>query len=294
MSRMTLMHGIPAAGKSERAKEIMKEQGGTVRINKDLLRTMLHFDKFNGKNERITSDVAYKLAEFLIGKNLNVIIDDTNLNPTVHQSWKDLGHMLGAKVHTEDIDTPIGECLVRDGNREKSVGSHVIIKMALQYKEFMKGQKVVLCDLDGTLCDVEHRRHFLTDDPNRKDWKSFFEGLPQDTLREDVAEKVMTAMSENKAHLILVSARPEEYREATMNWLAEQGQKYQGKFPSFVTLIMRADNDSREDSIIKKEIYDKYLKDLDIVKIFDDRPRVIRMWESLGLPVEDVGNGEEF
>lgn len=294
MPRMTLMRGIPASGKSERSKEIMKEQGNTVRVNKDLIRTMLHFDKFTPKNERITAMVAERIVEAAIEHNLNVIVDDTNLNPTTYNSWKALGHRLGAKVHTEDLDTPIGECLVRDACREKTVGAHVIIKMALQYKEFMKGQKVVLCDLDGTLCDVEHRRHFLTDDPDRKDWKSFFEGLPQDTLREDVAEKVMTAMAENKAHLILVSARPEEYREATMNWLAEQGQKYQGKFPSFVTLIMRADNDSREDSIIKKEIYDKYLKDINIVKIFDDRPRVIRMWESLGLPVEDVGNGEEF
>lgn len=40
--------------------------------------------------------------------------------------------------------------------------------------------------------------------------------------------------------------------------------------------------------------YDKYLTGLEILKVFDDRPSVIRMWRENGLLVEDVGNGEEF
>lgn len=57
---------------------------------------------------------------------------------------------------------------------------------------------------------------------------------------------------------------------------------------------MRDAGDKREDTIVKSEIYDKYLKDLNIINIYDDRPSVIRMWRAKGLNVVDVGQGIEF
>lgn len=286
------MEGLPASGKSTLAEEICKKKNA-VRVNKDLIRTMLHYDKFTGKNESLTADAAEAIVERFLSKGVSVVIDDTNLNPKTMQYWKDKGAVFGAKVSVESLNTDIGECIQRDNLREKRVGEHVITKMALQYKDYMKGQKVVICDLDGTICDVEHRRHFLTDGP-KKDWGSFFKEMDNDTLREDVVEQVMAALKEHNAKLIFVSARPEEYRERTMKWFVKQAFELNKVFPSFVTLLMRNDNDSREDSIIKSELYDKYLKNLNIVKVFDDRPRVIRMWRERGLDVVDVGNGEEF
>ena len=47
---------------------------------------------------------------------------------------------------------------------------------------------------------------------------------------------------------------------------------------------MRAGQDRREDSIIKKEILDKMPK-AKIELVLDDRPRVIRMWRDNGLEV---------
>ena len=70
-------------------------------------------------------------------------------------------------------------------------------------------------------------------------------------------------------------------------WLADNKVNY------FV-LIMRDAHDKRPDVMVKQEIYDKYLKKLNIWKVFDDRPSVIKMWRENGLLVEDVGNGEEF
>ena len=164
--------------------------------------------------------------------------------------------------------------------------------MALQYKDYMKGEKVVLCDLDGTICDVMHRLGYVKN--GNKDWKSFFEAMDDDTLRVEVIEQVMAVMKQENAHLIFISARPEKYRERTMNWFVKQAFELGHTFPSFVTLLMRPDGDSREDSIVKKEMYNKYLKNLDVVRVFDDRPRVIRMWREMGLEVTDVGSGEEF
>lgn len=294
MKKLTLLQGLPASGKSTLAEELVAN-GGTIRVNKDLIRTMLHYDKFTGKNESMTSEAEFAVAEAAVSNNFDVVVDDTNLNPRTVEAWRNWAKQADHECHVEviDVNTDIAECIRRDNTREKRVGEHVITKMALQYKDYMKGEKVVVCDLDGTICDVEHRRHFLTDGP-KKDWGSFFKAMDDDTLREDVIEQVIQAMLDNKAKLIFVSARPEEYRERTMQWFVKQAFELNKKFPSFVTLLMRNSHDSREDSIVKREIYDKYLKNLDIVKVFDDRPRVIRMWEELGLEVVDVGNGEEF
>jgi hypothetical protein len=57
---------------------------------------------------------------------------------------------------------------------------------------------------------------------------------------------------------------------------------------------MRRKGDKRQDTDVKSDIYNRYLKQYDIVRVFDDRPSVIRMWREKGLEVEDVGNGEEF
>lgn len=285
MSKMTIMKGLPASGKSTKAKELISD-GNTVRINKDLLRNMLHFDKFTGKNEEKTQHAAKVLAEYFLSHGTNVIIDDTNLNPNTVQAWKDLAKTNNAKIEYVDLtDVPVDECTARDAARDKKVGKTVIEKMAMQYLGYMKGVKVVICDLDGTLCNCDHRRHFVREAP--KDWKGFFAGIPDDTINHDVAEHLLEYRGEY-AQIIFVSARSEDYREMTERWLTTN-------FPyGYNTLIMRQSNDSRVDTEVKDEIYEKYLKDMNIVAVFDDRPSVIRMWESKGLLVNDCGDGEEF
>jgi predicted kinase len=279
MSKLTINIGLPASGKSTESEKKILADGNTVRINKDLLRTMLHFDKFSGRNEGLTRDASRTLAKFYLANRTNVIIDDTNLNPATKQSWVDLAKECDAKIEYLDMtDVSVAECIERDSNREKKVGAHVIYKMALQHLNYMKGEEVIVCDLDGTLCDIEHRRHFVAQTP--KDWKGFFDSIPADTLRGDVAEMVR-----NKK-VIFVSARPENYRTQTEDWLLKHG---------FINmLIMREAGDKRPDTEVKSDIYDKYLKNLDIVEVIDDRPCVIEMWRSKGLKVTDVGNGIDF
>lgn len=285
MAKMTIMRGLPASGKSTKAKELLSV-GNTVRINKDILRTMLHFDNFTHRNEGHTRDASRKLADWYLTNGVNVIIDDTNLNGGTVQSWKDLAKIHNAKIEYVDCtDVDVLTCIIRDGSRDKKVGQHVIEKMALQHLEYLKGEKVIICDLDGTLCDIEHRLHFAHSEP--KDWESFFAGISQDRLREDVKNKVSKLSVNENAKVIFVSARPENYRKETEEWL---GRNY--CTPN--TLIMREVGDKRPDTEVKSEIYDKYLKNLNIIKVFDDRPSVIRMWREKGLEVEDVGKGIEF
>ena len=286
MAKLTIMRGLPASGKSTRAKEIVETAGNTVRINKDLLRTMLHFDKWLPRNEGKTHDAAHALAQYFLAHNVNVIIDDTNLNPQTIETWKSVALKMKASIEYVDMTgVSVEECIARDAQREKAVGRRVIECMALQHLGYLAGQAVVVCDLDGTLCDISHRLHFAQSEP--KDWGSFFAGVPQDTLRLDVLNAVDEVRTTHQAWLVLVSARPETYRMETEEWLAKHQIKY-------TTLIMRPAHDKRPDTEVKAEMYDKYLKALNIVKVFDDRPRVIAMWREKGLDVEDVGNGIDF
>jgi len=288
MSKLIIMKGLPASGKSTKAEEIVRETGNTVRLNKDLLRTMLHFDKWTGKNEQATQDAEHKLADFFLRAGKNVIVDDTNLNPKTIGYWVQLAKHCNAGIEYVDMTgVPVAECIERDYKRAKPVGEHVIQKMAMQYLNHLNGEKVVICDLDGTLCDVSHRRHFVQQTP--KDWKSFFEAMSTDSPRIEVVDMLLKYEEEGNK-IILVSARPEKYRGKTVAWLWNTFNGYK----LWDSLIMREDHDSRQDTETKSDIYDKYLRNLNITAVIDDRPSVIRMWRSKGLHVEDVGNGEEF
>jgi hypothetical protein len=57
---------------------------------------------------------------------------------------------------------------------------------------------------------------------------------------------------------------------------------------------MRADNDFRDDAIVKKEMLDKILATgTEIIAAFDDRKKVKRMWVENGIFVFDVNQTDE-
>jgi hypothetical protein len=182
-------------------------------------------------------------------------------------------------------DTSYSQCIARDIEREKRVGSHVITDMAFRYN-YLGLKKIVVCDIDGTVADLSHRLQYAKGP--EKNWDTFFSLLDGDTPRRDIYAQVRELADREGADLVFVTARPEKYREATRNWLIKHDH---GKF---VHIIMRRDNDKRVDTEVKEDIYNQYLKQYEIVGVFDDRPSVIRMWQRNGLDVIDCGNGEEF
>lgn len=286
MSKLICMQGLPASGKSTRACELLVEYGNAVRINRDLLRTMLHNNVWSGKKEDITFASARTLAAMLLAQNLVVVIDDTNLNPRVMDSWKSLAAECSASFQILAMDTSMDECVCRDLCRENSVGSDVIIGMALQYGRYpIPEAGFVICDLDGTIADIRHRLHFVRQEP--KDWIGFFEAIPNDTPRPEVLAMLETHRKA-KRDIILVSGRSDAYRRETEDWLSYFDIDYEG-------LFMRQKGDHRPDTIVKEEMLNRYFHDKsDIKEVIDDRPSVLCMWESYGLRVVDVGNGEEF
>lgn len=298
MAKIYIMQGLPGSGKSTRAEEIVRSTGNTVRLNRDLLRTMLHFDKWTGINEGHTKDAQRKIADWFLTQGINVIVDDTNLNEGTVQSWKDFAKIHDAKVEIVRMDTSLEECLKRNENREKKVPRSVITGMAMQHGLYPTPQKgIVIFDIDGTLANIDHRLHFVKkQEGEKKDWKSFFAAMSDDTPREDVLPMLETCMWDGY-DIFFVSGRPDSYREQTTAWLEKHVYPLYEKYRQTCkigALFMRKGGDSRPDTEVKQQIYDTYFKNYNVVRVFDDRPSVIRMWRENGLEVVDVGKGVEF
>lgn len=304
MKKIIIMRGLPGSGKTTRAKELASElradNGEVFRINRDLLRKMLHFGDWTAKNEGVTVEVANAIVRGLLakpdtGKKRFIIIDDTNLTDKHVERWTTIAKEGGATVETIDIDTPVDTCIMRDAPRgEDSVGALKIMQIAMSCGRIPADTKFIVSDLDGTLADCSHRLHFAKSEP--KDWKSFFAGVSYDTPRHEVFDQVMKDYlnqiqehGSEKVKFIIVSARPERTRAATEEWLQMHGMMH-----DVAAIIMRSDTDSRQDDIVKREIYEKYLKPYEVLRVYDDRPRVIRVWKELGIDVVDVGPGIEF
>jgi phosphoglycolate phosphatase-like HAD superfamily hydrolase len=128
-------------------------------------------------------------------------------------------------------------------------------------------------DIDGTLSDTTRRRHHVEKSP--KDWNSFF----ADQINDDVLPTVhiLREFHHGANEILLVTGRSEEYKKVTKQWLKKHKLNH-------TKLFMRTADDRREDTQIKLEIYNSYIKPYyNVLGVFEDRLRLVRMWREQGL-----------
>lgn len=133
--------------------------------------------------------------------------------------------------------------------------------------------KIILCDLDGTLCDHTHRIHHAW----CGDYKSYFAAIEHDGVNRDVFNFI-TINRNNK--IIFLTGRPEKCRDVTEKWIRDNIviDDYE--------LIMRADDDFRKAPIFKREQVEKIIDTFGLKKIFraiDDDMSCCDMYEMLGI-----------
>lgn len=145
-------------------------------------------------------------------------------------------------------------------------------------------KKVIIFDVDGTIADVEHRRHLVNGD--NKDWKAFRLATADDKPVQwvcDIAKRFI-AQGDDVAFF---SARNESEREITEQQIADWiGDGHKG-------LFLRPDGDFRCDAEFKSELADKFEEfggKIDMV--FDDRNKVVEMWRNRGVNVIQVADGD--
>lgn len=134
MKQLIVMKWLPASGKSTRAKEIMdsKPKNTIVRLNRDLLRQMMHFWEYSTLNEREIMNVEKILAQYFLKYDFDVIIDDTNLKTKNLNLWKDVAEICDADLEIVNMNTPLDECIERDSKRVNPVWEKAIRAM-IQY-----------------------------------------------------------------------------------------------------------------------------------------------------------------
>lgn len=118
--------------------------------------------------------------------------------------------------------------------------------------------------------------------------KTLKEDCVNDLCIEPIAQLTRLYAKFTAIRVIIVSGRSDEARAETITWLYQHGIAWD-------TLFMRKEGDYRPDEIVKEEMYREHIEPrYDVILVFDDRPKVIRMWRSIGLKVADVGKGIEF
>ena len=133
MSKIVFMKGLPGSSKSTFAREYMKTNPNTLRVNKDDLRAMLSNGGFNKKLEKVTVASSRCVAGIALQNGLDVIIDDTNFNPIHEKAFRQMANNYNAEFAIIEMTTPIEECIRRDSLRENPVGEEVIRSMAKKW-----------------------------------------------------------------------------------------------------------------------------------------------------------------
>ena len=278
--RLLLLKGLPASGKSTYAKELEKQ--GWARANKDDIRKMF-FSNYTHKDEAevVRMEDARVVAALLDGKN--VVVDDTNFAPKHRRRLEAIAQKHGAEFKVMFIDTPLEECIKRNRKRANSVPPEAILSM---YKKYIapykekhvtyndKNNEAILVDVDGTLAHIDSDNPRNPYDASR---------AMEDTL-DDAVSAIAAMCYKHGYRVVILTGRHSGHLQVTKDWLSKNGVNYD-------EIYCRDEGDKRPDYEVKREIFDKHIRDKYNIKfVIDDRPSVCRMWRSLGLKVLQVGD----
>ena len=298
MTTLIITRGLPGSGKSTWARTwVAEDPTGRAEVNRDQLRQMLH-GRYVADAEKQVTAARDAAITALLRRGVNVVCSDTNLPQRTARDLARVARLAGADVQVQDFtDVPVDECVRRDAARDTPVGEAVIRD---KYARFLAGRvlplpfpedppdgadgpvpyqpvpgtpKAVLVDVDGTVALMGARSPF---DETR---------VAEDRPNLPVIAAVR-AMSAAGHAVVFMSGRTARCGHTTLAWLNEHvGVPVEN-------LFMRPIGDMRKDSIVKAELFDRYIRDrYDVVAVFDDRRQVVDAWRSLGLTVFHVADG---
>lgn len=274
-------------------------------MNRDDIRFQLYGKYWGeGVDESVVSKVEEAMVEAAIQAGKSVVIDATHLAARFITRWR----KLYGNVEIIDFVVPVQVLIDRDAERleagERGVTAQVIHDMARRFhikpdgtlpplpdmpsdasawtpapKYNGSAPEAIIVDIDGTIAN--HTGVRSPYDTSR---------YHLDGVHYDVVELVQ-ALCNYGYTVLFVSGRDEEFRLVTQNWIERETGLIADK------LFMRPQGDRRNDAIVKHELFHEHIADkYNVIGVFDDRPRVLRMWHAIGLTTFRCGDpcGADF
>jgi predicted kinase len=281
--------GIQSSGKTSFSKQLVKEDQTFKRVCRDDIRHMLSNYTFDDNNEKLVTKIERESIRSLILSGYNLVIDKMNLNTSMLND--DLSFIKDV-CFVNDIETvdfeikefPISliEAIERDKKRDFVIGEAIIKKTWKKYEVELKQMieraehkyiededlpHCIICDIDGTLSNSSHRRIF----------NSTYDEIMEDKIIEQVRDLVNHYYKDIERDIFIFSGRSEDDRKVTEDWL-NRNYVYYNK------LVMRQSGDIRQDTIVKKEMFEEHIRGKYYCEfVVDDRPCVLEMYQNLGV-----------
>lgn len=147
-------------------------------------------------------------------------------------------------------------------------------------------RKIIVFDIDGTIANNDHRRHFV--EQEKKDWKAYNSLMADDGVYKDIIWIMSMMWADMDARIILCTGREEVYREVTDDWLINNSLSH------YITdMYMRGVKDYRSDAIVKVELLKQIEADWGRPQLwFDDRQQVVDAIRAEGIRVLQVQPGD--
>jgi len=149
--------------------------------------------------------------------------------------------------------------------------------------------KTVIFDLDGTIADIEARRSLSTKENGKMNWDVFFDPNNIDLDLPNWSVITMAQILRKEGYRIVIfSGRSKATKEVTKAWLEKFDVPFQ---------LLKMRPTSRDfmfmpdDELKKKWLDDLFPNKEDILCVFDDRDKVVKMWRDNGLTCMQVNEG---
>ena len=149
--------------------------------------------------------------------------------------------------------------------------------------------KWIIFDLDGTLADIEDRRQLCTKENGKMDWNKFFdpENIKLDKPNMPVI-MMAQALDAIGYKIAIFSGRSASTSKATQSWV----EKHEVPFSLLKLRPEKHPFKFMPDEKLKLQ----WLNEMDwkdnVVAVFDDRDKVVKMWREIGLTCMQVAPGD--